>query len=193
MRLSKRMWWVLGCALFFVAIVIGCASMGWYPVAFVNGIPIMARAYSLGYTVAYRYADYFNQPTRDRVSDAALSATIQKAALEGMIDRVLVLNHLHQEMRSNEVQQKVDEYVNRLLVDEKFSTELLSILKVSKSDARRAYLDQQALYAILEGRLTLEQTSLFNWLLKERRAARVTILLPSFYWTGDRVELKSDE
>lgn len=163
-----------------------------YPVAFVNGVPITARSYYAGYRIAYNYANHFNNYSRNAVLDSTVKKTIQKAALEGMIDHILIVNRLRQEMRPTELNRKVNEQVSRLTQDPIFLKELLSILGVSERVARNIYLNQQALYSILEGRLALEQITLFDWLTKEREKARVTVLLPSLYWDGDQAQLKTD-
>lgn len=172
-----------------VVLFLAAFTFDFYPIAFVNGKVVMSYDYNRGYSLAYNYYSYFNQGSL-KVDDAQMVKSLKEATFEGLIDDVFVDQKLNQEMKPSELQDKITERVSGMISDPKFNQTLSEVVKVSQEDIKKYFLENQAKYEILDGRLSLENKNSVDWLIEQRKAAKVTILMPGFKWTGEKIEVQ---
>lgn len=159
-----------------------------YPVAQVNGKLIMARDYHKTFAVAYAYYGYLNKLEEDPMSRDELSDKLRLAAMESVVDDVLVEQKLLQFMKLDEVNQKTDEQLAEMLKGDNFLQEAERKIGVSSGDLKKYFFNKQIRYQILDGRLNLEESNFFIWIDQARKSADVKIFLPQFRWTENGIE-----
>ncbi len=184
---SRTILWGGGGALLVGALIVVIA-LGFYPIALVNSTPVFSYQYDKGYRLAYNYYSFLNTASQQPLAETELRSRLRVAVLEGLIDEVFVNTKLKQEMTHSELETKIQSQVGELIADTEFHKNLASILKVSDDDIRSYFLEDQVKYQILEGQLRLEGVKdLTEWVVQQRRKARVQLFLEGARWNGDEV------
>lgn len=187
-RNRLHLFWALGVC---VAVLFGVAGYvyGWYPVAVVNGSPILYKSYQRSFSLTQQYYSFFNRDPAASMSGDELVYLIERAVWQGLIDDVLIKARLGEEMKSAEVSQKVFEKIIAAENDSEFR-ELFSriVVSVSKEDMARYFFAPQARFQLLQARLQLEGKDIFSWLKVERKNARVKLFWGDIRWTENGIE-----
>jgi len=184
---SRTILWIGGGALLVGALVV-IVALGFYPIALVNSTPVFSYQYDKGYRLAYNYYSFLNKASQQPLAETELRSRLRVAVLEGLIDEVFVDTKLKREMTHSELEAKIRSQVGELIADTEFHKNLASILKVSDDDIRSYFLEDQVKYQILEGQLRLEGVKdLTEWVVQQRRKARVQLFLEGARWNGDEV------
>jgi hypothetical protein len=192
-RGSKPIMIVLGAVAALAAIALILIALRAYPIAFVNGKPIMAYQYDKGFKIAYQYYSFLNSHSKEMssVNDGDLQSLLRKAAFEGLVDNIIIDKRLDGDMKKSELQQKIDEQVGIIMNDAQAKKALLDMTQMSEGDVRAYFLDNEAKYQILKGQLDLEGKNVDEWLMQQRKDASVTILISSMKWKGQEVEVNN--
>lgn len=175
--------------IFFLVIIF----LGLYPIAIVNGSWIMAYRYHNSYQLAYNYYSFYNynNPDLTQADKNDFDKELKKAAIENSIDSVFINSRLSQELGATDLNQKINNEVDKLLSDGKVKSDLLDkVLKTSEKNAREYFLNDLAKSQILSGRLALESKNILEWISEQRKVSKVSILIPGVIWNADMVEIK---
>lgn len=171
-------------AVFFFALIFKT-----YPIATVNGKIVWGYNYYKTYEFAYKYYDYLNKNDLKPINQDILVEKLKRATFESMVDNVLVKEKLASEMNQNELEDKINMKIEEMTKDKELEKIVKESIGVSPSDFRKYFLENQAKYQILDGRLQLENKNLVSWLLEERKVASVRSLLPSIKWIDNKAEI----
>lgn len=181
-----------GCILLAV-IVFACMATGIYPVAFVNGSPILARAWKEAEAAAIQFMQAtmvssgkapidFSHP-----ENARLLLQARKDALLALIENKLVTKEGDEVIEDFDMraQERVDSAV-RGSVNLKQGAELLYGLDFNKF--RDLVLLPQARRDLLRETFEKKKQDFSRWFSALKANARVRLLFTPFLWDGERVK-----
>ncbi len=166
-------------------------SLGYYPIAIVNGDVISGRKFKKHFEAGNLYYDRFQETYKELIAkDSTLAPRdIQASILEQLIEDKLVHKGVREELKDDFdylLKAKVEKY------DEDVSLQqaALTLYGLNFNDFKEEILIPQAERELLSARLFLKGEKIEDWLLKTKRTSKVSILSNQFHWTGDKVELK---
>jgi len=190
--------------IFFIIIGLGIAgvyfvSVGYYPIAVVNGDIITANTFINNYDTASVYYRNFLKTynsTSSQQGEAGSStqqiltpSQIQKSVLAGLIENILVEEGARKEM-GKDLSRLVDEKVTRAIEVPEIEKAVRTIYGLSLNDFKNKILVPQAERDILTGSLFLKGQKIEDWLAAEKKSSSIIILSGKFYWNGEDVASK---
>lgn len=168
--MRKVVWWVGG-----ACVVLGSiCALGWYPVAYSDGVFIWARSYH----ATQQIISSLYSLSASQLEEASSSAYMQKLALVSLINDIFISRRLAQEMSSQDEERKVRERLVGVIDDPFVMAQLEEKTGRSGAAVRKYLLLPEARMHVLEGLLTLERVSLAQWLGDQRKNARIYIFVP---------------
>lgn len=187
---ARTWYWVSGIAA--AVLVLGgvCATMGWYPIAFVDGHPIWAGSFYEAYQSGYAYwSDMLRLDSRqgDQMTPY-IQNTIRGLAFEGAIDEYLIMRKLQNDIGAGALAEKIKSAEQESLNDPAFQQSVAQ-LGISDGSSLNYFVRQIAEYNLLDGDVRLENTTAPQWLLHARTQAHVVVLMPGYRWTGSGISV----
>ncbi len=175
-----------GMAIYFVS------SGGYYPVALVNGEPVLARELRTITDSAFNfYLRAFDTYKKQPISEADaqnLLREVKRATLEKLIEERLL---------AGEVTSRFGDSLETLLDTKLKSVEndnlrqaVSSVYGLSPEDFRATVLEPQATRELLVESFKQKNEDFAAWLAGQKQAASVYVLLPGFDWSGATLEVK---
>ncbi len=183
--------------LFLMIIFIGIAGyyfarFGYYPVAFVNGEMITARALQDEHAAAFQY--YIRTLTQKPEFDPRspeVQRELRRASLHDLVDKELISQELERRV-GKDLGAAVAGRISGANLDNKVLADAAKLLYgLELADFKEMVLVPQAKKELLEGSLFLEQKKFDAWLAEAEAAASVTILTPEFAWDKTKVVLRA--
>ncbi|MCX6702834.1 MAG: hypothetical protein NTW60_03135 [Candidatus Wolfebacteria bacterium] len=169
------------------------AATGSYPVEFVNWQPVPYGTYNIDSEVAI---NYYNKTSNGNLAgnDKAIME-IRRAILESLVEDRLIEFELQKRIKTDDLRAIINDKINSVVRDSGADTEkqIRETYGLSMADFKEYVLRPQAKREILEARLLLDDNGktlvssgdvLAKWLIKEKAAANVVVLLPGFLWEG---------
>ncbi len=183
--------------IFFAIIGLGLGTLilirnGLYPVTFVNFHFISAKTLEKDYDAAYRYfynalLTYGSNP--DVLKQEVSQKEIRRATLNKLITDCFIYDEVKRRIGGN-----LDEITEKIISQNVDSAKLEQAVKeiygLGIEDFKKRVLVSQAHREILEGRMLVAKENFDDWLKNTSAQARVIILLPDFYWDGEKVAAK---
>ncbi len=165
---------------------------GLYPVTIVNFHMISAKTLEKDYDAAFRYfynalSTYGSNP--EVLQREVSQKEIRRATLNKLITDRLIYDEVKKRIGGSldEITEKIiDQNINSAKLEQ--AVEKIYGLKME--DFKQQILVTQAHREILEGRMLVNKESFDDWLKNTSAQARVVILLPDFYWDGERVKTR---
>ncbi|MDO8664499.1 MAG: hypothetical protein Q7K44_03080 [Candidatus Liptonbacteria bacterium] len=196
--------------IFFVIIGLGVTaiyfvSVGYYPIAVVNGDIITANTFINNYDTASVYYRNFLKTYGSALSTGSGQASssqietnsstlqiltpsqIQKSVLAGLIENILIEKGARKEM-GKELDRLVGEKVSQAVEVPEIEKAVWTIYGLSLNDFKREVLVPQAERDILTGSLFLKGQKIEDWLSAEKKSSNIVILSRKFYWNGEDVQ-----
>ena len=184
-----RPWYWIGGSVIAVFVLCGlCVTMGWYPIALVDGHPIWASAFYEAYQSGYAYWSDMLRLRQGNAMTPHIQNTIRGLAFEGAIDEYLIMRKLERDIGTATLADKIQSAERDAAGDQSFQ-QSLSQLGMSNQQGIDYFIRQTAEYNLLDGDVRLENTTAAQWLLNERKQARVIILMPGYRWTGSGISV----
>lgn len=167
---------------------------GYWPIAMVGYAPITYEEFRENFMMA----DHFYRSNikiageDERMAEARdIQRDIQRATLEGLIERILIERELRERYSKEDLRQLIENKLSGVDLDSKDmqkGTELLYGL--TPQQFKELVLVPKAQQEILEGNLSLRDGSFNGWLAEKKKAARISVFVPSFYWNGEGVQAR---
>ena len=166
-------------------------TLGFYPVAIVDGSIVSARKFSKHYQADSLYYSHFLETYKALVTkDAQVApAELQASVLEQLIEDALVHKAIRKEL-GDDFQYLLDSKVNKFSNDQQLQRATLTLYGLDVGDFKDEILVPQAEREMLSAKLFLKGKKLDDWLLQAKRDANVRVLSSQFHWVGDKVEVK---
>lgn len=163
-------------------------SLGYYPIAIVNGIFITARTFTKDYGAASMYYANYLKIYRFPGSDAAplSSDDIARAVMDQLIENALAAQGAEKEAGSD-LENLVNEKINEAVKNSQLENAAKTLYGLSLDDFKNEVLKPQAERDILTGRLFLKGQNIDTWLADAKKSARVIFFSGRFRWNGTEV------
>lgn len=167
-----------------------CATMGWYPIAFVDGHPIWASSFYEAYRSGYTYwSDMLSLDSQQgNQMTPHIQNTIRGLAFEGAIDDYLIMRKLENDIGGGTLAGKIKSAQQASMTDPAFQQSVAE-LGIADGSSLDYFVRQIAQYDLLDGDVRLENTTAAQWLLNARKQASVIILMPGYRWTGSGINI----
>ncbi|MFA6495190.1 MAG: hypothetical protein WC246_02585 [Candidatus Paceibacterota bacterium] len=184
-----RTWyWIGGTTVALLVVCGACATMGWYPIALVDGHPIWASAFYEAYQSGYVYWSDLLRTQQGSAVTPHIQNTIRGLAFEGTIDEYLMMRKLERDIGSGTLADKIRSAQNDVAGDLAFQKSL-SDLGIENGQGMDYFVRQIAQYNLLDGDVRLENTTAAQWLLDARTQARVIVIMPGYRWNGSGIDV----
>ena len=156
-------------------------NAGFYPVAIVNS-KVVWGYYLKKETKA---ANYYFQQVLSRAKDQEVLgqinlAELQKAALENIIEKIVIAQRLKKEMGETELNASVKDLLKKHLEKPELEPAASLLYGLSFEDFYNMVLLPQAEREILESRLKEKGIDFYDWLEKEKQSANVVYITQEF-------------
>lgn len=183
--------------IFFIIVGLGLGALtlirsGLYPVTIVNFHIISAKTLEKDYNAAFRYfynalSTYGSGP--DVLKQESSQKEIRRAALNKLITDYLVYDEVKKRLGSD-LDGITEKIISQNVNSAKLEQAVKEIYGLSIDDFKNQVLVAQAHREILEGRMFTNKENFDDWLKNASKEARVIILVPGFYWDGEKVAAK---
>ena len=191
--IGKKKSVILVSAVIFVAIV-AVISFRLYPIAFVGWQPVIYGNFSKNYDAEIFYSTKFlstyNKSNADIINSLEIRNEIKRDRLEALIEDILISNQLKVIFSNSELDSQINKNVSAVIEGKDIKKEIEALYNLSVSEFTKYFLEPQARREILEARMRIENINFNEWLVSEKKAAKVMIFLPGFEWKGGTVIVK---
>lgn len=161
-------------------------SLGYYPIATVNGGFIWAKHFERDYVAISNYYKNFLKTRGETTGAPELSPKeLEFAALNGLVEKRLV-----REGARTEAGKEFGALVSNKLEGFRRNSEtekLSDVFGIKREELEEAILFPRAEREILAGRLFLRGEKLEDWLRETKAAASVVVFSSRFRWNGEEV------
>ena len=179
-----------------VVIVWGVAQKA-YPVATVDDDFIPARQFQLAATAAQTYYQKISEVYGEvsSTSDAILIAETRAAALQALIEDVVIARELVRTRGEQGLDTEVSARVASALASSSMVTDesVGALFGLTVEQFKEIVLEPQARFEMLADTFTKKGEAIESWLQSELRRSRVSVLISDVAWTGDHVELTGEQ
>ena len=206
---NYKIYFVFCVAVALITAAVYYVSIGYYPIATVNGSFITEKTFSENYNTASFYyrnilkayaatsTDSMNSFGNGLPQNGTSSSTpkiltpaeIQQSVLSGLVENILIENGARKEI-GEELDRLVTEKVNQAAGTPGTGKAVGAIYGLSLADFKKEILVPQAERDILTGSLFLKGQKIEDWLIAEKKASKVMIFSGKFYWNGEDVAIK---
>lgn len=154
------------------------AHQNYYPIALVNWRPIMAQQLDQAFSSSL---GYYGKLKKQGVSDAAFAKEIKRAALDKLIENTIVMHAV--------ASVDVDNQLAAILAQNK-DLEKNSVVAygIAWAQFKDFVLRPQIAAELLQKKFKTTKNDYDQWLVEQKKSARVFLLTSGFHWTGERVE-----
>lgn len=184
---------IIGGGLLLVAgIVIGIT--GYWPIARVGSSLITYNVFKVNFTILDHY--YRSTIKITGQSDIVVEAKevqqdLQRAAMEGLIEGMLIDEELSKRYSASDLTQLIENKIGGISLESPDMEKAMELMYgLTPVQFRDLVLVPKAKREILEGNISLQNDTFTNWINKEKASVRVTLFVPSLYWTSDGVQVK---
>jgi hypothetical protein len=153
-------------------------TFSFYPVAFVNYKPIMAYDYQKSLDVATKFLNA-NKPQDIN--------SVKEIVFDSLIDQVGIDAFLKKASSTDEIQKEINTQVNSILEDSQIK-QSLEAKSISQNDAAKYLLAPEVKNQLLSNELLSQGKSMLEWIMDNRKASSVFILMPRAHWSGSEVK-----
>ncbi len=166
---------------------------GFFPLVFVNFLPIYSneidRDLSLAYTY-YQNAMIYSGGDPTKLESRESYNELKRAVIDEAISREIIYRELESIMGRSEIDEISGRNIEKAL-DGRADTEegVEKLYGLNLEDFKAQILLPQARKEILEGRMTLKNLDFNSWLGKTRSESSIMIFSSVFGWDGERVVL----
>jgi hypothetical protein len=191
MHIDKKFFIIIAITSILIVSIVGMFSFGYYPIAFVNLSPIFKFQYDKNYEFAYKYYSDLKiyNSNSSNIDINEFKNTLKKVVFDGLIDKILVYKKLNSEFKNLDLQKQIKDKILSMK-EGQFQDILIKLTQFSSEELGKYFFEEQAKFQILEDVLKKENVNMADWLLLERKNAKVIILTKGFSWKEDGVEIK---
>jgi len=184
--------------LFLIFIAVGIVaiwivSVGYYPIASINGNLISARTFWRTYEAGSQYVKNIATVSMEENEPINISVIqIKQSVLTQIVENVIIKDAVEKEL-GDDLKNMLQEKIDILEKDSDLQDATKKIYGLNFSDFREMILAPLARQEILIGRLFLKNQTINDWMKEMKTNAKVKIFSSQFYWDGNEVRVESDD
>ena len=188
--IKRKLILIFSSVLMLAVIVLLFISLGYYPIAIVNGHFITARAFASAWRAGASYSEQFMKVYQASSSTSASAGIPQTQLQAAVLDQLVEDQLVHDEVRTQlgrDYAYLLENKIGKYRQDAQLRAAAASVFGLDFASFQQQVLVPQAERDLLSGRLFMKGQALDDWISVARKNASVVLLSGSFSWQDGKV------